>query len=150
MNARLKGLKLVSAIALVALVAARTADAVEVTNLEGLEDIFGRYAPAGDCKRQPQVLVEFKGLTFTVGGATVKVTNPEYAAGYGPADYAGISKWIFPFRIPEGYPILMTFNADEKKGVLLITAQDEGWKGGPPLTARNKALVDGSPYKRCR
>ena len=141
---------LTALISTLAITAAGLVNAVEVTNLAGLEDIFGRYAPGGDCKRQPQVLVELKGLTFSVAGATVKVTNPEYAAGYGPADYAGISKWIFPFRIPDGYPILMTFNAGEKKGVLLIEAQDEGWQGGPPLSPTNKALVGGSPYGRCK
>lgn len=148
MSSDLERRKLTAAIVTVAFMA--TAGAVEVTSLAGLEDIFGRYAPGGDCRRQPQVLVEMQGLTFTVDRTTIKVTNPEYAAGYGPADYAGISKWIFPFRMPEGYPILMTFNANEKRGLLLVTAQDEGWKGGPPLTARNKALVDGSPYARCK
>ena len=133
-----------------ALMGVGTLKAVEVTNLAGLEDIFGRYAPGGDCKRQPQILVELSGLTFTVAGAPIKVTNPEYAAAYGPADYAGISKWIFPFRIPNGYPILMTFNANEKQGSLLIEAQDEGWQGGPPLSPTNKALVGGSPYARCK
>jgi hypothetical protein len=132
-----------------ATLASTSASAVEVTSLAGLEDIFGRYAPGGDCKRQPQILVERSGLTFEVAGATEKVTNPEYAAAYGPADYDGISKWIFPFRIADGYSILMTFNANEQKGALLIEPQDEGWKGGPPLSPRNKALVDGSPYARC-
>lgn len=134
----------------VALMAASSALAVEVKDLAGLEDIFGRYAPVGDCTRQPQILVELKGLTFEVEGAAETVTNPEYAAAYGPRDYAGISKWIFPFRIADGYSILMTFNANEEKGVLHIDAQDEGWKGGPPLSPRNKALVDGSPYARCK
>ncbi len=126
-----------------------TASAVEVTNLAGLEDIFGRYAPGGDCSRQPQILVELSGLTFEVAGATEKVTNPEYAASYAAHDYDGISKWIFPFRLADGYAILMTFNANEQQGALLIDPHDEGWKGGPPLSPRNKALVAGSPYARC-
>jgi hypothetical protein len=134
----------------IVLLGATTAPAVEVSNLAGLENIFGRYAPAGDCTRKPQILVELGGLTFDVQGAIEKVTNPEYAASYGPQDYAGISRWIFPFRIPDGYPILMTFNADEQDGVLHIDPQDEGWKGGPALSPRNKALVDGSPYARCK
>lgn len=136
-------------LSLVAVLAAGTASAVEVTSLEGLEDIFGRYAPRGDCARRPLIVVELAGLTFEVPGRTIRVTNPEYAASYGPADYQGISRWIFPFRIPDGYPILMTFNANEQKGALLIEAQDEGWQGGPPLTPLNKALVEGSPYARC-
>ncbi len=132
------------------MMAATAAMAVEVSDLAGLEDLFGRYAPAGDCKRQPQILVELKGLTFEVGGASETVTNPEYAAAYGAHDYDGISKWIFPFRLADGYSILMTFNANEEKGVLHVDPQDEGWKGGPPLSPRNKALVDGSPYARCK
>ena len=126
------------------------ASAVEVSNLAGLEELFGRYAPGGDCKRQPQILVELSGMTFEIPGATLKVTDAEYAASYGPSDYQGISKWFFPFRITDGYPILMTFNASEKRGVLLIDPQDEGYKGGPPLSPRNKALVAGSPYSRCK
>jgi hypothetical protein len=118
----------------IAIIAPGTASAVEVTNLAGLEDIFGRYAPGGDCKRQPQILVEFSGLTFDVSGATERVTNPEYAVSYGAHDYDGISKWIFPFRLADGYAILMTFNANEQKGALLIDPHDEGWAGGPPLS----------------
>jgi len=133
-----------------AALAATPSNAVEVNDLKGFEALFGRYAPAGDCKRQPQIVVDVSGMTFEVAGKSEKVTNPEYAAAYGPADYSGISQWFFPFRIPDGYPILMTFNYDEKPGVLAIDAQDEGYPGGPKLTPRNQALVGGSPYQRCK
>jgi hypothetical protein len=134
----------------VALLAAGPAHAVELHDLKGLEDIFGRYAPAGDCKRQPLILVDVTGLTFTVGGKSQKVTNPEFAASFGPADYAGISRWILPFRLKDGYSILMTFNANETKGALLIDPQDEGYAGGLKLSPLNQALVSGSPYARCK
>jgi len=133
-----------------ALGAASAARAVEVHDLEGLEDIFGRYAPGGDCQRQPRIAVDVSGLAFEVAGKTTKVTNPEYAASYGGNSYEGIVKWIFPFRLRDGYPILMTFNDAEKPGVLTVTPQDEGWTGGPPLTPLNAALVEGSPYARCK
>lgn len=136
--------------AVIALIATSTASAVEVSNLAGLEDIYGRYAPGGDCKRQPQILVELSGLTFEVSGATEKVTDPEYAVSYAPHDYTGISKYIFPFRLADGYAILMSFNANEQKGALLIEPHDEGWAGGPPLSPRNKVLVAGSPYALCK
>jgi hypothetical protein len=141
---------LIAVASLVATITPIAASAVEVKNLAGFEESFGRYAPGGDCKRQPQILVEFSGLTFEIPGDTVKVTNPEYAVSYGAHDYQGISKWVFPFRLGDGYSILMTFNADEKKGALHIDPQDEGWPGGPPLSPRNKALVGGSPYARCK
>lgn len=123
--------------------------AVEVSNLEGLEDIFGTYAPAGDCKREPRITVEVSGVTFEVAGKKQKVTNLEFAASYGGNFYQGIAKWIFPFRMADGYPILMSFNGDEKPGTLAIDGHDRGYAGGPAATPLEAALIKGSPYKRC-
>jgi hypothetical protein len=146
--------RLAVALATLASLAALTfnvpAHAAEVQDLQGFEDIFGRYAPGGDCKKRPQILVDVSGFTFEVDGKQEKVTNAEYAASYGPHDYQGISKWFFPFRLKDGYSILMTFNSDEQKGVLKIDPQDEGYAGGPPLSPLNQALVSGSPYARCK
>ena len=141
---------LVMLLSLAALGSSFTAGAVELQNLKGLEAIFGRYAPGGDCKQQPQVLVDATGLTFEVGGKQEKVTNPEQALEYNGPDYQGSDVWIFPFRLKDGYAILMTFNYDSRKGALVITPQDEGYPGGPKLGPRNQALVSGSPYQRCK
>ncbi len=129
---------------------ATLASAVEVDGLVGFEDLFGRYAPGGNCGKQPQILVDSGGITLEVIGVVEKVSNPEFAASYGGPAYNGISKWFFPVRIASGYAVLMTFNANEQKGVLLIEGHDEGWAGGPPLSPYNKALVQGSPYARCK
>ena len=131
------------------------AGAVEINDMKGFEDLYGRYAPAGDCKRQPQLVIDSGGMTFEIAAARTRVTNPEFAASFfggASESYEGISKVFFPFRnsSQDGYPIIMMFNAGEKKGVLTIDGQDEGWKGGPPLTPRNKALVSGSPYAKCK
>jgi hypothetical protein len=123
---------------------------VEVRDLEGFDALFGRYAPAGDCKRGPQIRVDATGFTFIWAGRELKPASFEYAASFGPHDYAGISEWFFPFILKDGYSILMTFNANEAKGVLTIEPHDEGYAGGPPLTPLNAALVKGSPYRRCR
>lgn len=126
------------------------AAAVTVENLEGLEEHFGRYAPGGECAREPRITVERAGMTFEVGGRSEKVSRLEWAVSYGGNSYEGISQWLFPFGSEGAYPILMTFHAGEKKGVLTIEPQDEGWPGGPPLSPRNAALVKGSPYAKCR
>lgn len=137
-------------VAAFALLAANATSAVEVSDLTGLESIFGRYAPAGDCKRQPQILVDVTGLSFEGAGKTEKVTNPEWAVSYGGDGYDGPARWIFPFRnAPDVYPILMTFN-DERPGSLTIAGHEEGYAGGPPLKPRNAALVKGSPYAKCK
>lgn len=126
-----------------------SAQAIEVKNLEGFEDLFGRYAPGGDCNRQPHIVVERTGFSFEVGGNTDTVTNPELAASYGGNYYRGITQWFFPFRSADGFAVLMSFNYQERPGQLNVEGHDEGWSGGPPLTPRNKALVDGSPYAKC-
>jgi hypothetical protein len=138
-----------AAAGLAAVLSYGAAQAIEVRDLKGFEALFGRYAPGGDCARQPQIVVEAAGFTFEVAGAREKVTNPEYAASYGGNFYQGITQWFLPFRSAQGYPILLAFNDGEKRGVLSISAQDEGWRGGPPLGPRNQALVEGSPYARC-
>lgn len=129
------------------------AGAVEVNDMKGFEDLYGRYAPLGDCKRQPRILVDAGGMTFEVAAKTARVTNPEFAASYfsgASSNYEGISRVFFPFRSkPDYYPIMMTFNADEKKSVLTIIGHEEGWSGGPALAPRNQELVSGSPYAQC-
>lgn len=133
-----------------ALAAPGGAGAIEVTHLDGLEDIFGRYAPGGDCQRTPRITVERTGMTFEVNDRTEKVTRMEYAASYGGNFYEGISRWIFPFGSEGEWPILMHFHAGEKRGELRIEGHGEGYPGGPPLTPRNAALVKASPYRPCK
>lgn len=132
-----------------ALAAPDGAGAVEVTGLDGLGDIFGRYAPGGDCQREPRITVERSGMTFERAGVTERVTRMEYAASYGGHFYEGISRWIFPFGSDGNWPILMHFHAGEKRGELVIEGHGEGWPGGPPLSPKNAALVQASPYRPC-
>lgn len=135
---------------LVAVLAAAPAGAVEVSGMADFKPLFGRYAPGGDCSRQPRISVEASGIVFEAQGVTEKVTKLEYGASYGGMQYEGISEWFFPFKNANGWPVLMTFNADEKQGRVTIKPQDEGWQGGPKLSARLQTLVSGSPYQRCR
>jgi hypothetical protein len=124
------------------------ASAIEVKNLEHLDEIHGRYAPGGDCRRQPQVVVELSGLTFQNGEARHKVARIEYAASFMGNFYEGIGVWLMPLYGNER-PIVLNFNADEQRGALTIVGHDRGWKGGPPLSGRHQALVDASPYRKC-
>jgi hypothetical protein len=133
-----------------ALMIAGTAQAIEVKNLDGFEALFGRYAPAGDCKRQPQIVVDRTGFTFEAAGKSEKATQPEYAASYGGNFYEGISLWFFPYFDPDkDRPLLLTFNAGEKKGVLAADTE-YNYFGGPKLDAKYQALVNGSPYRVCK
>jgi hypothetical protein len=123
--------------------------AVELNGLQGHDSLFGEYGPGGDCKREPHVIVDASGITVVVSGQPEKATVLEEVLGFAGPDYNGISKWFFPFKTSAGYPVMMTFNDEEKPGRLTVGGHDEGWQGGPKLSPRNQALVDGSPYQRC-
>ena len=123
---------------------------VEIRGMKDFGALHGRYAPGGDCQRSPRFEVDAAGMRFEVGGRSDQIASLEYAASFGGNTYAGSSRWFFPFGHDGNYPVLMTFNAGEKPGVVTIEPQDEGYPGGPALSARNQALVEGSPYMRCR
>ena len=126
------------------------AGAIEVDGLKDFAALHGSYAPGGDCAKNPRIVVDAAGFTFDVSGTKEKATRVEYAASYGGNTYEGITQWFFPFTSANGWPVIMAFNAGEKPGQLTIDPHDEGWQGGPPLSARNQALVKGSPYAKCK
>lgn len=115
---------------------------------QGLQRLYGTYAPRGDCKRAPRVVVDDSGFAFTVGGKTTHSGTIEWAVSYGPPDYQGISSWFFPFPLNESDfgRVLMTFNPDERIGLL---AFEPNLGPGEAMTALQAALVRGSPYAKC-
>ncbi|HJU25651.1 MAG TPA: hypothetical protein VJ722_03140, partial [Rhodanobacteraceae bacterium] len=96
---------------LVALVSA-PAPAVTLHGLKNsqLNDIYGTYAPQGDCGGEPKIAVGDSGMTFTVGGKSTHSGTVEYALTYMWPDYQGISRYIFPFPVNDDDPgrVLMT------------------------------------------
>ncbi len=130
--------------------ASAAVQAVEIHGMRDFPALHGRYAPHGDCRRGPRFEIDASGIRFDVDGKREPVTTLEHAASYGGDFYEGTSLWFFPFGRDGSYPVLMTFNADEKPGVVTIEPHGEGGNGGPALSPRNRALVEGSPYARCR
>lgn len=111
--------------------------------------LSGRYAPQGDCTKQPVIAVTPAGeLSIHTDGKTERI-KPDIAYSYGGNYYEGIQVWLFPYHEPER-PILFNFNTEEQFGRLDITGHDHGWAGGPPLSQPHQALVSGSPYQRCQ
>ena len=135
--------------AMLALACALPAAAIEVDNLDDFSQHFGRYAPGGDCARQPQVVVSRSGFAFEGGPALPAATRPDYAASFMGNFYEGISLFFFPYPA-EPRPFLLTLNADEKEGVLALQVYDFDYKGGPRLPDKYRPYVAGSPYLKCR
>lgn len=134
--------------ALVLLLACPFAHAIEVADLKGFEQHFGRYGPGGDCSRQPQVVVGLAGFSFEGGPALPSATRPEYAASFMGNFYEGSSLFFFPYA-EEPRPLLLTLNAGEKPGVLAIEGYDHDYPGGPALPERYRPYIAASPYLRC-
>ncbi len=130
--------------------AAGQADAVTIKALKGmrLETLYGRYAPGGDCTRKPVISVDDAGFGFDVGGRVLRPVPFEYAASYGGRDYAGISSWFFPFIVNDDDmgPLLLTMNADEKRGRLII---ESNLAPGQRLAPDMAVVLRGSPYAKC-
>jgi hypothetical protein len=130
-----------------------SATAVDLTSFKGLgaDHLYGRYAPGGDCTREPRVTADESGLSFVAGGQERRSETFVHVLTYAGPDYRGISDWYFPFATSDSsHPLLLTFNAGERRGVVAIEPYDEGYDGGPPLAPFNAALAKGSPYAKCR
>jgi hypothetical protein len=140
----------VALLALAAGLASGSAQALTIENLkgQGLEDIYGTYAPRGDCTREPRISMDDSGFTFRVAGRDVHSGNIEFAVSYGGPDYQGISRWFFPFPVSDDDfgRVLMTVNPDEKRGTLAFESNLGPGQSMSPLQA---ALVRGSPYAKC-
>ena len=136
---------------LAALLAVPALAAEDALPAESFAADYGRYAPAGDCGREPLIVVEAKGLTITVDGQSETIAKPDIAWSYGGHAYEGKSHWLFPYYDSNDVrPVIITLSANDTPGTLLVEPQDHGFDGGPALSKRHKALVDGSPYLRCK
>ncbi len=121
-----------------------------IKRLEGqdLQDIYGTYAPHGDCQREPRILVDGSGFTYRVAGKDTRSSTIEWALSYMGQDYRGISRWFFPFPVSDDDfgRVLMTINPDERPGTLKF---EPNLGPGQSLSPLQAALVRGSPYAKC-
>lgn len=148
---RWPGALLAPALAMAALLVSGTASAVTLTGFkgQGLDAIYGSYAPRGDCGREPRLIIGESGFTFHAGGRTVTSRRFEYAVSFMGPEYQGISSVFFPFPVNDGNmgPVLMIVNDDEKRGVIRIEAD---LAPGQRLDPFHAALTQGSPFLLCK
>lgn len=98
------------------------AQALPLSNLErqGLDHIFGSYAPAGDCSKEPRVVIDENGILFRAKGREVKPQRVEYALTFMGPSYEGITAVFFPFPVSKNDygRVIMFVNDGEKPGVI--------------------------------
>ena len=115
-------LRLVLAGASLSAVSLAVAQALPLSNLEGqgLDHIFGSYAPGGDCSKEPRVVIDQNGMLFRAKGREVKPQRVEYALTFMGPSYEGITAVFFPFPVSKNDygRVIMFVNDGEKPGVI--------------------------------
>lgn len=143
-------LKLIAAVMAGVLCSSATL-AVSLTGLkrQGLDKIYGSYAPRGNCAAEPRLVIDDSGFTFRALGRVVKRSQVEYAVSYMGQSYDGISAVFFPFPVDDNNfgPVLMTVNDGEKRGVIRFDADLAPGKRPDPFHA---ALTGASPFILCK
>jgi hypothetical protein len=132
------------AAALAALILLSTAGAAQA--VPPSPDLFGRYAPGGDCAKEPRVTLEEKALTIQAAGKTTRLSPIDACFSCeGGARYQGIVVWVSQLG-QDGNPVEPFFhlNAGEKRGMLAV--DKFGMQNFPPA---HRAVAMASPLKRC-
>jgi len=104
------------------LVGAALPDAL-AADLELPRDVYGQYAPAGDCAKQPRIIVNKVGVHLdTAAGKRGPLPIMVSYTFVGGARYSGIQIWVLVKHGgknrwgDDNTPVILTFNADEKPG----------------------------------
>lgn len=143
--------RLVLAGASLSALCAAIAQALPLSNLEGqgVDHLFGSYAPGGDCSEEPRVVIDQNGMQFHAKGRAVKPQRVEYALTYMGPSYEGITAVFFPFPVSNNDfgRVIMFVNDDEKPGVIRFDADLP--PGGRP-DPFHAAFTNGGLFTLCK
>ena len=135
----------------IATIAAASAQALPLSSFkdQGVDHIFGSYAPRGDCSKVPRVTIDEKGMTFRANGREIKPPRVEYALTFMGQSYDGIMAVFFPFPVSSNDfgRVLMYVNDDEKRGV--IRFESDLPRGQRPASF-HAAFTGGGPFTLCQ
>lgn len=116
-------------------------------------EVYGSYAPAGDCSRSPRINVDKAGVHLdTPAGKRSPLPIMVSYTWFGGASYSGIQTWALVKYGgkdrwgDDNMPLLLTFNADEKRGVLSVNRNDPKAVLDGPLTS----IAQTGLFKICR
>jgi hypothetical protein len=116
---------------------------------QGVDHIFGSYAPGGDCSKEPRVVIDQNGMRFRAKGREVKPQKVEHALTFMGPSYEGITAVFFPFPVSTNDygRVIMFVNDDEKPGVIRFDADLP--PGGRP-DPFHAAFINGGLFTLCK
>jgi hypothetical protein len=108
-------------------------------------DLWGVYAPGGDCGREPRVEIDAEGARVVAGGRRTKITPLDFCfACAGGAAYEGPEVWMS--NLANGEPqVVFRLNADDVIGAMDIY-NNSGGSVDPALAQ----VIAATPLARCR
>lgn len=115
---------------------------------QGIDHIFGSYAPSGDCSKEPRVTIEEMGMTFRANGREMIPPRVEYALTFMGQSYDGIMAVFFPFPVSSNDfgRVTMFVNDGEKRGVIRFEGDLPRGQNSDPFHA---AFTGGGLFTLC-
>lgn len=122
-------------------------------DLELPPEVYGSYAPGGDCSKQPRISVNKAGVHLdTASGKRSPLPIMVSYTWAGGARYEGIQTWALVKHGgkdrwgDDNKPVILTFNAYEKRGDLLVDRVEPQVPLDGPLTS----ITQTKNFKICR
>jgi hypothetical protein len=120
-------------------------------------DVYGTYAPSSDCAMQPRIIVSKTGVYLdTAVGARGSLPIMVSYTFIGGARYSGIHVWALVKHGgknrwgDDNTPVILTFNAGEKPGVLSAERENSGNERPVVLDGPLSSVVQQSVFRRCK
>ncbi|MEF7613838.1 hypothetical protein V4F39_07940 [Aquincola sp. MAHUQ-54] len=125
-------------------------------DLELPPDVYGNYSPGGDCAKQPRIIVNKAGvhLDTAVGkrGPLPVMVSYTFVGG---ARYSGIQIWALVKHGgrnrwgDDNTPVILTFNADEKRGALTAELENPGKERPVTLDGPLASVAQAGRFRLC-
>ena len=126
-------------------------------DLELPPDIYGNYAPGGDCAKQPRIIVNKIGVHLdTAAGKRGPLPIMVSYTFVGGARYSGIQIWALVKHGgknrwgDDNTPLIFTFNADEKRGELTAERENPGKERPVALDGPLASVAQAGRFHLCR
>ncbi len=120
-------------------------------------DVYGRYAPGGDCMKQPRITVNKDGIHLdTAQGKRSPLPVMVSYTFVGGARYSGIQTWALVKHGgknrwgDDNTPVILTFNAGEKPGALTAEREEPGQERPVALDGPLSSITQTGHFRLCR
>lgn len=126
-------------------------------DLELPPDVYGNYAPGGNCANQPRIIVNKVGVHLdTAAGKRSPLPIMVSYTFVGGASYSGIQIWALVKHGgknrwgDDNTPVILTFNAQEKRGGLTAERENPGKERPVTLDGPLASVAQAGRFRLCR